>query len=146
MSSSDVLIADVLFSNLNKTFFGSFDPNSDIGNSSFWVTKPISPLEKNHWKPRVLRSAIPSSDISVANVHSSKRPWFWRNGRPEPRPGDFRPQTGLLAVCGPKRTFPPEVIVHTVGPLIIESLRAKERVSTGALGALDDPLVVQTKI
>ena len=36
--------------------------------------------------------------------------------------------------------------VNTVGPLIIESLRAKKRVSTGALRALDDPLVVQTKI
>ena len=34
----------------------------------------------------------------------------------------------------------------TVGPLIIESLWTKKRVSTGALGALDDPLVVQTKI
>ena len=37
-------------------------------------------------------------------------------------------------------------IQDTVGPLIIESLRAKERVSTRALRALDDPLVVQTKI
>ena len=36
--------------------------------------------------------------------------------------------------------------LDTVGPLIIESLRAKKRVSTGALRALDDPLVVQTKI
>ena len=34
----------------------------------------------------------------------------------------------------------------TVGPLIIESPRAKKWVSTGALRALDDPLVVQTKI
>ena len=34
----------------------------------------------------------------------------------------------------------------TVGPLMIESFQAKKRVSTGALGALDDPLVVQTKI
>ena len=33
-----------------------------------------------------------------------------------------------------------------VGPLIIESLWAKKRVSTGAHGALDDPLVVQTEI
>ena len=37
-------------------------------------------------------------------------------------------------------------ILHTVGPLTIESLWAKKRVSTGALRALDDPLVVQTKI
>ena len=36
--------------------------------------------------------------------------------------------------------------VSTVGPLIIESLWAKKRVSTGALEALDDPLVVQMKI
>ena len=36
--------------------------------------------------------------------------------------------------------------IFTVGPLIIESLWAKKRVSTGALGALDNPLVVQTKI
>ena len=35
---------------------------------------------------------------------------------------------------------------HTVGPLIIESFWAEKRVSTGALGALDDPLVVKTKI
>ena len=35
---------------------------------------------------------------------------------------------------------------NTAGPLIIESSRAKKRVSTGALRALDDPLVVQTKI
>ena len=34
----------------------------------------------------------------------------------------------------------------TVGPLIIESFGAKKRVSTGALEALDDPIVVQTKI
>ena len=34
----------------------------------------------------------------------------------------------------------------TVGPLIIESLWAKKRVSTGALKARDDPVVVQTKI
>ena len=36
--------------------------------------------------------------------------------------------------------------VCTVGPLIIESLWAKKRVSTGALGPLDDPFVVQTKV
>ena len=35
--------------------------------------------------------------------------------------------------------------IITVGPLIIESFWAKKRVSTGALEALDDPLVVQTK-
>ena len=35
---------------------------------------------------------------------------------------------------------------YTAGPLIIESFQAKKRVSTGALGALDDPLMVQTKI
>ena len=34
----------------------------------------------------------------------------------------------------------------TAGPLIIESSLAEKRVSTGALGARDDPLVVQTKI
>ena len=34
----------------------------------------------------------------------------------------------------------------TVEPLIIESLWAKKRVSTGALKALDDPLVVQMRI
>ena len=38
-------------------------------------------------------------------------------------------------------TFP-----YTVGPLIIESLWEEKRVSTGALRALDDPVVVQTKI
>ena len=37
-------------------------------------------------------------------------------------------------------------ILNAVGPLIIESLWAKKRVSTGALRALDDPVVVQTKI
>ena len=37
------------------------------------------------------------------------------------------------------------VCTCTVGPLIIESHWAKKRVSTGALGALDDPPVVQTK-
>ena len=36
--------------------------------------------------------------------------------------------------------------LHTVGPLIIDSIRVKKRVSTGALGALEDPRVVQTKI
>ena len=35
---------------------------------------------------------------------------------------------------------------YTVGPLIIESFWVKNRVSTGALGALDAQLVVQTKI
>ena len=40
----------------------------------------------------------------------------------------------------------PALEATTVGPLIIESFWAKKRVSTGALGALDDPLVVQTKI
>ena len=34
----------------------------------------------------------------------------------------------------------------TIGPLIIELLLAKKRVSTRALGALDAPLVVQTKV
>ena len=34
----------------------------------------------------------------------------------------------------------------TAGPLIIESPWVEKRVSTGALGALDDPLVVQTKV
>ena len=38
------------------------------------------------------------------------------------------------------------VFIYTVGPLIIESLWANKRVSAGALGALDDPLDVQTKI
>ena len=38
------------------------------------------------------------------------------------------------------------LVVSTVGPLIIESFWGNNRVSTGALGALDDPLVVQTKI
>ena len=36
--------------------------------------------------------------------------------------------------------------LRTVGPLIIESLWARKWVSTGALEALDDPLVVQMKI
>ena len=47
-------------------------------------------------------------------------------------------------VCG---QFDPNSMLSlfTVGPLIIESFQAKKRVSTGALGALDDPLVVQTK-
>ena len=35
--------------------------------------------------------------------------------------------------------------VCTAGPLIIESLKAEKRVSAGGPGALDDPLVVQTK-
>ena len=35
---------------------------------------------------------------------------------------------------------------YTVGPQIIESFWAEKRVSTGALGALDDPPVVQTNI
>ena len=41
-----------------------------------------------------------------------------------------------------------EILVnqHIVGPLIIESFWAEKRVSTGALEALDDPLVVQAKI
>ena len=37
-------------------------------------------------------------------------------------------------------------VLGTVGPLIIESFWAEKQVSTGALEALDDPLVVQTKI
>ena len=36
--------------------------------------------------------------------------------------------------------------MHNVGPLIFESSGAEKRVSTGALEALNDPLVVQTKI
>ena len=36
--------------------------------------------------------------------------------------------------------------LDTIGPLIIESIWTKKRVSTGALWALDDPLEVQTKI
>ena len=39
-----------------------------------------------------------------------------------------------------------EYAMYTVGPLIIESLWAKKRVSTGALEALDGPLVVQMNI
>ena len=35
---------------------------------------------------------------------------------------------------------------YTIEPLIIESFWAKKRVSTRALGALDDPLVVPTNI
>ena len=35
---------------------------------------------------------------------------------------------------------------HTVGPLVIELLWTQKRVSTGAPGALDNPLVVQTKV
>ena len=42
--------------------------------------------------------------------------------------------------------FATPLVQYTVGPLVIESLWAKKIVSTGALGALDDPLVVQTKI
>ena len=38
------------------------------------------------------------------------------------------------------------VIVNTVGPLIIESLCERQRVSTGALRAPDDLLVVQMKV
>ena len=34
--------------------------------------------------------------------------------------------------------------LYTVWPLIIESLWTKKRVSTGAFGALDDPVVVQS--
>ena len=36
--------------------------------------------------------------------------------------------------------------LHTLGPPVVESLWARKQVSTGALGALDDPLAVQTKI
>ena len=35
---------------------------------------------------------------------------------------------------------------YTVGPLIIELFWARKRVSIGALRALDNPLVVQTKL
>ena len=35
--------------------------------------------------------------------------------------------------------------VHNVGPLIFESFWAVKQVSTGALGAVDDQLVVQRK-
>ena len=37
-------------------------------------------------------------------------------------------------------------VLSTVGPLLIESFWAEKRVSTRALGALDDPVVVQTNI
>ena len=46
--------------------------------------------------------------------------------------------------------YPNQEIVYlyicTLGPLIIESFGAEKQVSTGALRALDNPLVVQTKI
>ena len=35
---------------------------------------------------------------------------------------------------------------YTAGPVIIELLQAEKRVSTGAHGVRDNPLVVQTKI
>ena len=40
----------------------------------------------------------------------------------------------------------PVFALYTVGPVIIESFWAQKRVSTGALEALDEALVVQTKI
>ena len=60
------------------------------------------------------------------------------------KPGDSVPD---ICFCRNFSQVTPNIVyLCTVGPLIIESLRAKKRVSTGALRALDDPLVVQTKI
>ena len=53
---------------------------------------------------------------------------------------------GWPAVCIRIRMCIPYNIRYTVRPLIIESLRAKKRLSTVAPGALDDSLVVQTNI
>ena len=50
-----------------------------------------------------------------------------------------------LSVAHPMWLFS-MLTVSIVGPLIIEPLQAEKRVSTGAIGALDDLLVVQTKI
>ena len=48
--------------------------------------------------------------------------------------------------CNRNRLLSGDLTVCTVGPLIIESLWAKKWVSTGALEALDDTIVVQMKI
>ena len=55
-------------------------------------------------------------------------------------------QTSLPQILMSTHDYMLTLPVNTVGPLIIESLWTKNRVSTGALGALDDPFVVQTKI
>ena len=55
-------------------------------------------------------------------------------------------ESDRVLVCGYMATSFCALQSLTVGPLIIELLRVKKRVSTGALGALDDPRVVQTKI
>ena len=50
-------------------------------------------------------------------------------------------------LCSPHRQRnAPHNKDNIVGPLIIEPIWAKNRVSTGVLGALVDSLVVQTKI
>ena len=38
------------------------------------------------------------------------------------------------------------VVYSTAGPLIVQSLKAEQRVSTGAHEVLNDPLVVQTNV
>ena len=58
-----------------------------------------------------------------------------------PRAGD----SGPFAVVSPTSEESPHD-VDTVGSLLLESLWARKRVSTGVHGALDDPPVVQTKI
>ena len=63
----------------------------------------------------------------------------------DPRLRNVTPQVEAIYNEGLQRRWC-VLVARTVGPLIIESLEAKKRVSTGVLGALDDPPVVQTKI
>ena len=60
-------------------------------------------------------------------------------------PEDFEKKSDTAAISAKKEVLSVTHEIfdsyHTVGPLITESLLAKERVSTRAL---DDPLVVQT--
>ena len=46
----------------------------------------------------------------VKSTHKSERTEVWQNGRLEPHPEDSCPHTSPLAVCGPKKTFHPELI------------------------------------
>ena len=57
----------------------------------------------------------------------------------------FEPVSLSPVVCSKGKIITTQYILYTVGPLIIESLWAKNGVSTGALEALDNPLVVQKK-
>ena len=85
-----------------------------------------------------------SSSCKITRTPTSS-PWNGFSTSLTPSPPSWNKKASWCTP-GPVRDSQFFFLTDTVGPLVIESLWTKNGVSTGALWAVNDPLVVQTQI